>query len=79
MSDFKNPPNLVGFLLCYKIRHYSENHIEFFTSYIGFFRKGLVQMLLDPKISIDLLKELIETYMPNYIFLPNSLSNDLKS
>jgi len=57
----------------------AQNHIEFFTSYIGFFRKGLVQMLLDPKISIDLLKELIETYMPNYIFLPNSLSNDLKS
>ena len=57
----------------------AQNHIEFITSYIGFFRKGLVQMLLDPKISIDLLKELIETYMPNYIFLPNSLSNDLKS
>ena len=57
----------------------AENHTEFFTSYIGFFRKELVQMLLDPKISIDLLKELIETYMPNYIFLPNSLRNDLKS
>ena len=57
----------------------AQNHIEFFTSYIGFFRKELVQMLLDPKISIDLLKELIETYMPNYIFLPNSLRNDLKS
>ena len=57
----------------------AQNHIEFFTSYIGFFRKGLVQMLLDPKISTSLLKELIETYMPNYIFLPNSRKNDLKS
>ena len=57
----------------------AQNHIEFFTSYVGFFRKGLVQMLLDSKISISLLKELIETYMPNYIFLPNSRKNDLKS
>ena len=57
----------------------AENHTEFFTSYISFFRKGLVQMLLNPKISTILLKELIETYMPNYIFLPNSRKNDLKS
>ena len=57
----------------------AQNHIEFFTSYVGFFRKGLVQMLLDPKISTFLLKELIETYMPNYIFLPNSRKNDLKN
>ena len=57
----------------------AQNHIEFFTSYIGLFRKGLVQMLLDPKISTFLLKELIETYMPNYIFLPNSRKNDLKN
>ena len=57
----------------------AQNHTEFFTSYIGFFRKGLVQMLLDPKITISLLKVLIETYMPNYIFLPSSRSNELKS
>ena len=57
----------------------AENHTEFFTSYISFFRKGLVQMLLNPKISTILLKELIETYIPNYIFLPNSRKYDLKS
>ena len=57
----------------------AQNHTEFFTSYIGFFRKGLVQMLLDPKISIGPLKDLIETYIPNYIFLPNLRSNDLKN
>ena len=57
----------------------AQNHTEFFTSYIGFFRKGLVQMLLDPKITISLLKVLIETYMPNYIFLPSSRNNELKS
>ena len=57
----------------------AENHIEFFTSYISFFRKGLVQMLLNPKISTILLNEFIKTYMPNYIFLPNSRKNDLKS
>ena len=57
----------------------AKNHIEFFTSYISFFRKGLVQMLLNPKISTILLNEFIKTYMPNYIFLPNSRKNDLKS
>ena len=57
----------------------AQNHTEFFTGYISFFKKGLVQMLLDPKISIGPLKELIETYIPNYIFLPNSRSNDLKN
>ena len=57
----------------------AENHTECFTGYISFFRKGLVQMLLNPKISTTFLNELIETYMPNYIFLPNSRTNDLKS
>ena len=57
----------------------AENNVEFLTAYISFFNKGIVQMLLNPKISTILLKELIETYIPNYIFLPNSRKNDLKS
>ena len=54
----------------------AQNHVEFITSYIGFFRKGLVQMLVDPKIEINFLKGLIEDYLPNYIFLP--ISKDQK-
>ena len=57
----------------------AENDIEFVVSYISFFKKGIVQMLLNPKIPTTHLNELIETYMPNYIFLPNSRKNDLKS
>ena len=57
----------------------AENHTEFLTGYISFFRKGLVQMLLNPKISTVLLNELIETYMPNYIYFPSSRKNDLKN
>ena len=57
----------------------AENHTEFFTGYIGFFRKELVQMLLDSKISTSLFKELIKIYMPNYIFMPSSRINDLKN
>ena len=57
----------------------AENDIEFVVSYISFFKKGIVQMLLNPKIPTAFLNELIETYMPNYIFLPNSRKNDLKS
>jgi len=56
----------------------AENHTEFFTCYISFFRKEIVQMLLNPKISADLLKDLITAYKPNYIFLPNSRKFDLK-
>ena len=56
----------------------AKNHIDFFTSYISFFRKGLVQMLLDPNIRSDALNEIIKTYNPNYIFLPNSRAKDFK-
>ena len=57
----------------------AHNHTEFLKSYIGFFRKELVQMLLDPKISFQLLQELIDTYEPNYIFLPSSYKNKVKN
>ena len=48
----------------------TNNHIESLTSYMGFFRKGLVQILLDPKINYILLQKLINTYSPDYIYLP---------
>ena len=55
----------------------AENQIEFIVSYMGFFRKGLVQMLLDSKITNNFLKELIKTYIPKYIFLPTSRKDDI--
>jgi len=48
----------------------TSNHIEALTSYVGFLRKGLVQVLLDPKINTVLLENLINTYSPDYIYLP---------
>ena len=36
-------------------------------------------MLLDPKISNNILKKLIEAYVPNYIFLPKLRSKGLKN
>ena len=57
----------------------ADNNIEFFNAYVGFFRKGLVQTLLNPKISTSLLQELIESYRPSYIFAPNSRTNDFKN
>ena len=38
----------------------AQNHIEFVTSYVGFFAKGLVQILIDPKIEVNLFKNLTE-------------------
>ena len=34
----------------------AHNHTEFVTNYIGFFKKGLVQVLLNANIDINLLK-----------------------
>ena len=50
----------------------AENNIEFITSYISFFRKGIIQMLLDSKIPSSSLKEILEKYKPNYILLPKN-------
>ena len=54
----------------------AQNDVECITSYIGFFRKNMVQMFLDPKTSHNLLVNLIEKYLPNYIFIPNSLNKN---
>ena len=55
-----------------------QNNAECIISYVSFFKKGLVQMLLDPKINIVLLKKLIEDYSPHYIFLPTSRCKDFQ-
>ena len=57
----------------------AQNQTELISSFVSFFRKGLVQMLLDSKISKNLLKELINTYMPNYIFLPKLRNKELQN
>ena len=50
----------------------AENDVEFVTSYIGFLVKSLVPVLINPKIEIDLLRNLVRNYLPSYIFLPSS-------
>ena len=57
----------------------ADNNTEFFISYISFFRKGLVQMLLNPKTSTEILASLIDSYEPSYIFTPNSRIDDFKN
>ena len=57
----------------------AENQTEFIVGYMGFFRKGLVQMLLDSKITNNLLKDLIKTYVPKYIFLPTHRKDDIEN
>lgn len=65
----KNTKNLKERSLIFVL---AENDIEFITNYIGFLAKGLVPMLIDPKIEIELLRNLIKNYLPSYIFLPIS-------
>jgi len=57
----------------------ANNHTEFVISYIGFFKKGLVQVLLNANIDLDQLKNLIKTYSPKYIFIPSSRTKDFKN
>ena len=57
----------------------AQNQTELISNFVSFFRKGLVQMLIDSKISKNLLKELINTYMPNYIFLPKLRNKELQN
>ena len=57
----------------------AENQTEFIVGYMGFFRRGLVQMLLDSKITNNLLKDLIKTYVPKYIFLPTHRKDDIEN
>ena len=56
----------------------ANNNIEFITSYIGFFKKKLPQMLVDSQIEESLLNDLILTYKPTYILLPNSRKKNFK-
>ena len=71
LSKDLKPQNLVLVL--------AHNHIEFFTSYISFFRKGLAQMLVDSKISARTLEDIIETFKPCYVLLPNSRIVEIKN
>ena len=42
----------------------AKNHVDFFISYISFYRKGLVQMLVDPNISSAVLNEIVWRTQP---------------
>ena len=72
----KNSKNLKRRRLIFVL---AQNDIEFITSYIGFLAKDLVLMLINPKIEIDQLKNLVLYYFPSYIFLPSEKKLGLKN
>ncbi len=51
------------FLVC-------ENCFEAIAAYVGFLRKRAVTALVNPKIDGDMLRRLLESYKPQYIFCP---------
>lgn len=57
------PSRSLVFLVC-------ENCPESITAYIGFLRKKIVPVLINPKIDSDMLKALLDAYKPQYIFCP---------
>lgn len=56
-------PRSLVFLVC-------ENCPESITAYIGFLRKKIVPILINPKIDSEMLKALSDAYKPQYIFCP---------
>lgn len=48
-----------------------NNNLESLTAYLGCLRNGHVPLLLASNIAPDLLKLLIETYRPDYLWRPN--------
>ena len=62
----KNSKNLKRRRLIFVL---AQNDIEFITSYIGFLAKDLVLMLINPKIEIDQLKNLVLYYFPSYTWI----------
>ncbi len=56
-------PRTVGFILC-------KNTVGAMIGYLGFIEKGAVPLHLSSKIDRALLKELIETYTPAWLWVP---------
>ncbi len=57
------PSRALVFVLC-------TNTLGSFCAYVGCLGVGAVQLLLDAEMSEELLNNLIETYRPNYLFIP---------
>ena len=66
MSTYIKDKSLV-FLLC-------SNCEEAITGYLSCLRKGSVPLLINSSINENLLKNLIDKYNPNYIWLPKKHS-----
>lgn len=57
-------PRSLVFLVC-------ENSFESVAAYIGFLRRRIVPVLVNPKIDEEMLELLINSYRPQYIFCPD--------
>ncbi|MCR5042301.1 MAG: AMP-binding protein [Clostridia bacterium] len=66
------PARSLVFILC-------TNTVGSVAGYIGMVNAGHVPLLLDSKISADLLDNLVKTYRPSYLWLPEALSADFPS
>jgi len=50
----------------------ASNDVESVSAYLGLYKKGVVQMLIDPNIKKNSLNQLIKNYLPEYLFVPKS-------
>ncbi len=66
------PSRALIFTLC-------RNTLGSFCAYVGSLGAGVVQLLLDAEMPEELLNNLIETYRPNYLFVPVDHANFKKS
>lgn len=55
----------------YLIFNFSSNSIGSVVGYISFLEQGSVSLLLDSKLSLTYIGPLLETYKPNFIWIPS--------
>ena len=48
-----------------------DNRIGSICGYLSFIANGVVPLMLDSSLNNDLLKELIQVYQPEYLWIPN--------
>ncbi len=53
-----------------------ENNVESIAGYMGFLRGRIVPILINAGISNELLQNLLHAYLPQYIWLPESMGED---
>lgn len=57
---------------------FCQNAVGSLFGYIGFLKNKIVPVLIDMNIDRELVKNLLEKYKPNYLYIPKKMQDDFK-